>query len=99
MASCVSGAHTTNPATDAYVRVLRWTFTRNSESLSCELGLTTDKSAYQLRIDPAWNPAGSAVERFDDAMSAFQRHATIERMLLDEGWTLESFESKKIERS
>jgi hypothetical protein len=31
-------------------------------------------------------------------MSAFQRHAMIERVLVDDGWTLESFESKKLER-
>ena len=54
--------------------------------------------AVRLRLDPPSNPTGVAVECFDDAMSAFQRHATIERMLVDGGWTLESFESKAVER-
>ena len=83
---------------DSYVRILRWTFTRDAETLRCELGLSADNSAYQLRIDPPWNRAGVAVECFDDAMSAFQRHGMIERLLLNEGWTLESFDSLKIPR-
>jgi hypothetical protein len=87
-----------NVPTDRYVRVLRWTFTRNTENLLCELGLTGDDSAYQLRVDPPENPIGVSIEWYDDAMSAFQRHAVIERLLLEDGWTLERFESAKIER-
>ena len=97
MATCATGAQT-NLGTDRFIRVLRWTFTRETESVFCQLGLTGDDSAYQLRIDPPWNPTGVAVECFDDAMSAFQRHAMIERVLLDDGWTLERFESTRIER-
>jgi hypothetical protein len=88
-----------NVQNDRSVRVLRWTFTRDTENLMCELGLTGDDTAYQLRVDPPWNPIGISVECYDDAMSAFQRHAMIERLLLEEGWTLERFESMKIERS
>ena len=98
MATCVTGAHAPNTSTVGYIRVLRWMFTREAETVLCELGLTGDDSAYQLRLDPPRNPTGVAVECFDDAMSAFQRHAVIERVLLDDGWTLERFESKKIER-
>ena len=36
------------------------------------------------------------IERFDDALTAFQRHAMIERMLLDAGWQLDGFESEKV---
>ena len=97
MDACVT-AQTTNNGNDRYVRVLRWTFTRDAENLFCELGLTGDDAAYQLRIDPPLNPTGISVECYDDAMTAFQRHAMIERLLLDGGWTLERFESTKIER-
>lgn len=82
-----------------YVRVLRWTFQRDGQSVSCELGLTGDDTAYQLRVDPPWNPSGVTVEMFDDALSAFRRHAMIERVLLDEGWSLERFESTRLPRS
>ena len=95
MAICISGAFTSD---DRYVRVLRWTFYRDSETVFCELGLTGHDTAYQLRVDPPWNPTGVSIEVFEDAMSAFQRHAMIERVLVDDGWTLESFESKKLER-
>ena len=97
MTICLSGACAIT--TDSrYVRVLTWTFHRDSETVCCELGLTGDDTAYQLRIEPPWNPTGVTVELFDDAMSAFQRHAMIERVLVGDGWTLESFESRKIER-
>ncbi len=60
---------------DRCIRILRWTFRRDGETLDCELGLT------------------------GDAMSAFQRHAMIERVLIHDGWWLESFESRRIERA
>jgi hypothetical protein len=74
-------------------RVLRWTFRRAHESVICELGLNADDSAYELRLNPPWNLDAISTELFDDVMQAFQRHAAIERVLLDEGWTLEGFES------
>jgi hypothetical protein len=74
-------------------RVLRWTFRREQESVICELGLNKDDSAYELRLNPPWNLQGTTTEMFHDAMQAFQRHAAIERVLLNEGWMLEGFES------
>jgi hypothetical protein len=74
-------------------RVLRWTFRRGHEAVVCELGLNSDESAYELRLNPPWNLNGITTELFDDAMQAFQRHAAIERVLIDEGWMLEGFES------
>jgi hypothetical protein len=82
-----------------YVRVLRWSFNRDLRTINCELGLSADDAAYELRIDPPWNPTGVSIERFEDATAAFQRHAMIERILIDDGWTLESFESTRIERA
>jgi hypothetical protein len=60
--------------------------------------LNNDNSAYELRLDRPWNPAGTTTELFDDATSAFQRHAAIERTLVDEGWMLEAFESERVAR-
>ena len=74
-------------------RVLRWTFRRAHEAVICELGLNNDDSAYELRLNPPWNLNGITTEVFDDAMQAFQRHAAIERILVDDGWMLEGFES------
>src|SRR3954468_1262856 len=79
------------------VRVLRWIFQRDAdESVVCELGLTGEDSEYELRVPAQWNPTGASVERFDDALTAFQRHAMIERLLTDEGWVLKDFESERV---
>ena len=80
-----------------HIRVLRWTFRRDKdECVVCELALTGEDREYELRVPAEWNPTGRQVERFDDAMTAFQRHAMIERQLLDAGWALDTFESEKV---
>lgn len=80
------------------VRVLRWTFRRDEQAVVCELGLNATDTAYELRVDPPCNPAGITTESFDDAMSAFERHAAIERILVAGGWLLEEFESEQVQR-
>jgi hypothetical protein len=80
-----------------HIRVLRWTFRRDSEdAVVCELALTGEDREYELRVSADWNPTGLSVERFDDALTAFQRHAMIERQLFDCGWTLDGFESERV---
>jgi hypothetical protein len=98
MAICVTGIGPTFIAVGRSVRILRWTFRRHEAAVVCELGLNGDESAYELRLNPPWNPAGVTTELFDDAMSAFQRHAAIERLLVNDGWMLEGFESEQIRR-
>ena len=80
-----------------HVRVLRWTFRRDrDEAVVCELALTGEDREYELRTPAEWHPSGLAVERFDDALTAFQRHAMIERLLLESGWALDGFESERV---
>jgi hypothetical protein len=80
-----------------HIRVLRWIFRRErDETVVCELGLTGEDREYELRVPAEWNPTRRAVERFDDALMAFQRHAMIERTLLDAGWVLDAFESERV---
>jgi hypothetical protein len=79
-----------------HIRVLRWTFRRDDEAVVCELALTGEDREYELRAPADWNPTGASIERFDDALTAFQRHAMIERTLLDAGWQLDGFESEKV---
>jgi hypothetical protein len=79
-----------------HIRVLRWTFRRDEDAVVCELALTGEDREYELRAPADWNPTGATVERFDDALTAFQRHAMIERTLLDAGWRLDEFESEKV---
>ena len=98
MATCVTGGPSTVPAANREVRVLRWTFRRDADAVVCELGLNNDDSAYELRINSPWNPSAATTELFDDAMSAFERHAAIERLLVGDGWMLEGFESERVIR-
>lgn len=88
----------TSVHSDRRVRVMRWTFRRNEETVICELGLNSDHSAYELRFAPPWNPFGPTTHQFDDVMSAFQRHAGVERDLVRDGWSLESFQSMRVPR-
>ena|SRR5262245_23571353 len=92
--TCVTGAARAipNPAREA--RLLRWTFRRDAESVVCELRLNSDDSAYELRVQSPGEPT-RPTELFDDAMSALQRQAAIERGLVDAGWLLEGFESER----
>ena len=80
----------------SHIRVLRWTFRLDEDAVVCELALTGEDREYELRAPAEWNPTGRSVERFDDALTAFQRHAMIERLLLDAGWQLDGFESEKV---
>jgi len=103
-------AHATVPAPDngytapidrsrrnyRHVRVLRWRFRREDEAVACELSLTGEDREYELRVPAEWNPTHREIERFDDALTAFQRHAMIERTLLDAGWVLDGFESERV---
>jgi hypothetical protein len=80
-----------------HIRVLRWTFHRDDdEEVVCELALTGEDREYELRVPAEWHPTHRAIERFDDALTAFQRHAMIERTLLDEGWVLHTFDSERV---
>jgi len=97
MAICVT-TETPGIDTDTSVRVMRWTYSRDHETVVCELGLNGDNSAYELRIAPPWNPLGALNELFDDALAAFHRHTAIERALVQDGWSLESFTSERVPR-
>jgi hypothetical protein len=80
-----------------HIRVLRWIFRREGdETVVCELALTGEDREYELRVPAEWNPTRRTIERFDDALMAFQRHAMIERTLLDAGWLLDGFESERV---
>lgn len=74
------------------VRTLRWCYSRDGEVLTCALALTSDCTAYELRVTPPFGAPAAGAELFDDAISAFERQAAIERALIAQGWSLEQFE-------
>jgi len=89
MSVCVSGGSQAATSSTSTGRTLRWVFRRGSDAVICELGLNRDDSAYELRIDAPL----PTVERFDDVTAAFQRHLSLERALVSDGWSLDSFEA------
>lgn len=93
MAMCVPASTAGESGTEQSVRVMRWTFRRDDEVVVCELGLNRDESAYELRINPPRNATEVTAEVFHDAIAAFERHTAIERRLIEEGWSLERFDS------
>ena len=84
-----------HPGSGPSSSVLRWIFLRTDETMTCELALSPDDSTYELRISPT---TGKGVELFDNAMSAFQRYAKIEKILVNEGWSLQTFERDRRSR-
>lgn len=95
---CLPVKNADAPTVDHSVRVMRWTFRRHDEVVVFELGLNRDESAYELRVSPPRNPTGVTTEIFDDAIAAFDRHSAIERCLIEEGWSLERFDSGRSDR-
>jgi hypothetical protein len=67
--------------------MLRWIFTRNGAVVTCELD-TNRPGSYEVCVVPHWNVASAAIERFDAAVTALERHAEFARYLRDTGWHL-----------
>jgi hypothetical protein len=87
------------PDAQDIVRQLSWVYRRDEETIECRLRLTSDDSAYELHVRPAWGPTGIQDELFDDAVAAFDRQVLIERRLIADGWSLERFESTRVRNS
>jgi hypothetical protein len=94
MAVCIPATHTAHTLstcdTAAAAARLRWTYRRADKSVLCELALDPDESAYELKTTVPWS-VDVLVERFADAIAALQRQTAVERLLVQEGWSLESF--------
>ena len=69
--------------------MLRWTFERNDAALTCELDANAPGN-YEVSVVPHWDVSAAAIERFDGAVTAFERHAELARYLRENGWQLTS---------
>ena len=72
--------------TTSSTSMLQWIFTRSGAALTCELDATA--GGYEVCVVPHWNVASAAIERFDAAVTALERHAELARYLRDTGWHL-----------
>ena len=76
------------------IRVLRWVYAQHDESVTCELQLADDGLSYQLTTTPCPQHGVAELERFKDVTSAFQRQCELERKLIADGWSLETYEAQ-----
>ena len=67
--------------------MLRWIFTRKCAALTCEIDANAT-GGYDVCVVPHWDVSSAAIERFDGATSALQRHAELARCLREAGWQL-----------
>jgi len=67
------------------IPMLRWIFTRNHAALTCEVD-ANPAGGYEVCVVPHWNVASAAIERFDAAATAMERHAELARHLRATGW-------------
>jgi hypothetical protein len=81
---------------DNEVPVLRWVFVRHTERLQCELSLDDSHLLYELRTRRLGVTASEVRERFFDVSHAFHRQSDLEKGLLDDGWSLETFEKRHV---
>jgi hypothetical protein len=72
--------------------MLRWTFRRGNDFLTCVIDRARSGRGYQLAVVPqASSDAAARIEVFPSAFSVLLRHASIASELRDLGWTLVAY--------
>ncbi len=79
------------------VPVLRWVFARRAERLQCELSLGDSHLLYEVRTRRLDESASEVIEHYLESSQAFHRQCDLERGLLEDGWSMESFEKRRVE--
>ena len=78
---------------DLSQRLLRWTFRRGNDLLTCVIDRAHGGFGYQLAIVPdrSSQRARATIETFRSAFDVLLRHASIVRELRELGWTLVAY--------
>jgi hypothetical protein len=71
--------------------MLRWTFRRGNEFLTCVIDRSRGGLGYQLAVVPQALSDRARIEMFGTAFAVLLRHAAIARELRDLGWTLVAY--------
>jgi hypothetical protein len=79
--------HLKTPVVNAPTPMVRWVFRRDGRAITCEVD-AHDTQSYDVAIIPHWDPSAAVIERFNRALRALERHASIARRLRDDGWVL-----------
>ena len=72
-------------------RMLRWTFRRGNEFLTCVIDRALGGNGYQLAVVPQTSSTRARIEVFGSAFDVLLRHASIATDLRDNGWTLVAY--------
>ncbi len=73
-------------------RMLRWTFRRGNDFITCVIDRARGGRGYQLAVVPAERDSDDArIELFHSAFDVLLRHASIVNELRDLGWTLVAY--------
>ena len=94
----LAAARTRQRATSRAARTLRWVFRKSTDVVVCELGLDDRDLAYELTVSDSRTTGQPTVEFFADAITALHKQATLERGLIEQAWSLESFQTDAIDR-
>ena len=70
------------------VCLLRWTFSKGTRSITCQLDNDPRDSSYDVCVVPHWDVSSAVVEVAQEPIGAFRRHADIARRLRAAGWSL-----------
>jgi hypothetical protein len=72
-------------------RMLRWTFRRRNDFLTCVIDCARAGRGFQLAIVSEASSEVGRLERFRTAFDVLLRHASIVSDLRDSGWTLVAY--------
>jgi len=72
--------------------VVRWTFTRDHDVLTCQVH--RHGSQYRLSLIPRAPKGLSGLETFATIFGALQRHAAVAAQLREEGWTVVAYSTE-----
>src|SRR5688500_12408862 len=67
------------------IPMLRWVLLRHANAITCEVDFAGDHQ-YEVSVVPHWDVSATAIERFDSAPHALERHAELALSLRQAGW-------------
>ena len=74
-------------ASMAPVSLLRWTFSKGTRTITCQIDNRPGAEKYDVCVVPHWDVASTIVEGSYEPIGAFTRHAEFARRLRAAGWS------------
>ena len=84
-----NGSKGSSPNKSEPICLLRWTFSKGTRSITCQLENDPLDSSYDVCVVPHWDVSSTIVEGAQEPIGAFRRHAEFARQLRAAGWFLD----------